>query len=37
MTRILPAEVRQGNAVLIDGPKGFRGLRLALRHSGTGV
>ena len=36
-TRILPAEVRQGNAVLIDGPKGFRGLRLALRHSGTGV
>src|SRR5437773_1580191 len=30
-TRILPAEVRKGDVVLIDGPKGFRGLRLALR------
>jgi len=30
-TRILPAEVREGDVVLIDGPKGFRGLRLALR------
>ena len=35
-TRILPAEVRQGDAVLIDGPKGFRGLRLALRLLATG-
>jgi len=35
-TRILPAEVRQGDVVLIDGPKGFRGLRLALRLLATG-
>lgn len=34
-TRILPAEVRQGDLVLIDGPKGFRGLRLALRLLAT--
>src|SRR5712691_242363 len=35
-TRILPAEVRKGDVVLIDGPKGFRGLRLALRLLATG-
>jgi hypothetical protein len=35
-TRILPAEVRQGDVILIDGPKGFRGLRLALRLLATG-
>jgi hypothetical protein len=35
-TRILPAEVREGDIVLIDGPKGFRGLRLALRLLATG-
>lgn len=35
-TRILPAEVREGDVVLIDGPKGFRGLRLALRLLATG-
>src|SRR6267154_1151032 len=35
-TRILPAEVRKGDAVLIDGPKGFRGLRLGLRLLATG-
>ena len=35
-TRILPAEVREGDLVLIDGPKGFRGLRLALRLLATG-
>ena len=35
-TRILPAEARQGDVVLIDGPKGFRGLRLALRLLATG-
>lgn len=35
-TRILPAEVRHGDIVLIDGPKGFRGLRLALRLLATG-
>lgn len=28
--RILPAEVQTGDIVLIDGPKGFRGLRLAI-------
>jgi len=35
-TRILPTEVRKGDVVLIDGPKGFRGLRLALRLLATG-
>ena len=35
-TRILPIEVRKGDVVLIDGPKGFRGLRLALRLLATG-
>lgn len=35
-TRILPAEVQEGDIVLIDGPKGFRGLRLALRLLATG-
>jgi hypothetical protein len=35
-TRILPAEVRKGDVVLIDGPKGFRGLRLALRLLAAG-
>ena len=35
-TRILPAEVRRGDLILIDGPKGFRGLRLALRLLATG-
>ncbi|MGB5080847.1 MAG: hypothetical protein WBO23_08900 [Burkholderiales bacterium] len=35
-TRILPAEVRHGDVVLIDGPKGFRGLRLAFRLLATG-
>jgi hypothetical protein len=34
-TRILPAEVQKGDVVLIDGPKGFRGLRLALRLLAT--
>src|SRR6266581_2042416 len=34
-TRILPAEVRKGDLILIDGPKGFRGLRLALRLLAT--
>jgi len=33
--RILPAEVRQGDAVLIDGLTAFRGLRLALRLLAT--
>lgn len=35
-TRLLPAELRAGDVVLIDGPKGFRGLRLALRLLATG-
>src|SRR6266545_5038260 len=35
-TRILPIEVRKGDVVLIDGLKGFRGLRLALRLLATG-
>ncbi|HMG60525.1 MAG TPA: hypothetical protein VK583_12400 [Burkholderiales bacterium] len=35
-TRILPAEVRRGDLILVDGPKGFRGLRLALRLLATG-
>lgn len=35
-TKILPAEVQSGDIVLIDGPKGFRGLRLALRLLATG-
>lgn len=35
-TRILPAEARDGDIVLIDGPKGFRGLRLALSLLATG-
>lgn len=35
-TRVLPAEVRSGDIVLIDGPKGFRGLRLALRLLASG-
>jgi hypothetical protein len=35
-TRILPAEVQKGDVVLLDGPKGFRGLRLALRLLATG-
>ncbi len=30
-TRILPAIARPGDVALIDGPKGWRGLRLALR------
>ena len=30
-TRILPAIARHGDVALIDGPKGWRGLRLALR------
>lgn len=30
-TRLLPQMARLGDAVLIDGPKGYRGLRLALR------
>jgi predicted O-methyltransferase YrrM len=30
-TRVLPRIVRPGDAVIIDGPKGYRGLRLALR------
>lgn len=30
-TRVLPAIARPGDVALIDGPKGFRGLRLALR------
>lgn len=30
-TRILPAIARQGDVALIDGPKGFRAVRLALR------
>lgn len=35
-TRLLPAEVRHGDIVLIDGPKGFRGLRLLLKVLATG-
>ncbi len=35
-TRILPGEARAGDIVLIDGPKGFRGLRLALSLLATG-
>lgn len=35
-TRLLPAEVAEGDIVLIDGPKGFRGLRLALSLLATG-
>lgn len=35
-TGILSAEVQNGDIVLIDGPKGFRGLRLALRLLATG-
>ncbi len=34
--RILPAEVQTGDIVLIDGPKGFRGLRLAISLLATG-
>jgi predicted O-methyltransferase YrrM len=30
-TRLLPRIVQRGDAVIIDGPKGYRGLRLALR------
>lgn len=30
-TRLLPAMAQTGDVVLIDGPKGYRGLRLALR------
>ena len=30
-TRLLPQMARPGDAALIDGPKGYRGLRLALR------
>jgi hypothetical protein len=35
-TAILPAIVEPGDIVLIDGPKGFRGLRLALSLLATG-
>ena len=30
-TRLLPAIAREGDIALIDGPKGYRGLRLAIR------
>lgn len=30
-TQLMPQMARRGDAVLIDGPKGYRGLRLALR------
>lgn len=35
-TELLPAMAREGDAALIDGPKGFRALRLALRLLATG-
>lgn len=35
-TRILPSEVRNGDIVLIDGPKGWRALRLAMRLLASG-
>lgn len=35
-TKLLPAMVRQGDVVLIDGPKGFRGVRLAIQLLGSG-
>lgn len=35
-TRMLPALAQSGDVALIDGPKGYRGLRLALRLLGTG-
>lgn len=34
-TKLLPEMVRPGDIVLIDGPKGFRGLRLALKLLGS--
>ncbi len=35
-TKILPQQLEKGDIVLIDGPKGFRGLRLAFRLLMTG-
>lgn len=35
-TRLLPQLVQDGDIVLIDGPKGFRGVRLALAMLATG-
>lgn len=35
-TRLLPAIARDGDVALIDGPKGHRGLRLAIRLLGSG-
>lgn len=35
-TRLLPRLVQKGDIVLIDGPKGFRGVRLALSLLATG-
>lgn len=35
-TRLLPAMLQDGDVALIDGPKGFRGLRFALRLLGSG-
>lgn len=35
-TRIIPSEVRNGDIVLIDGPKSWRALRLALRILASG-
>lgn len=36
-TRLLPEIIKPGDVVLIDGPKGFRGLRLAIRLLGSGT
>lgn len=35
-TRLLPEMLQPGDIALIDGPKGYRGLRLALRLLGSG-
>ena len=34
-TRLLPAMAQEGDIALIDGPKGYRGLRLAIRLLGS--
>ncbi|GAB4168700.1 MAG: hypothetical protein Fur0039_07170 [Rhodocyclaceae bacterium] len=36
-TKMLPALARPGDVALIDGPKGYRGLRLAVRLLGRGL
>lgn len=36
-TRLMPKMIEQGDIVLIDGPKGFRGLRLAIELIGSSM